>query len=131
MKKILLLLLLLSSHLAFAHPFLHSLDRVETNRRAKQPKVGDSIHVQTREGWKLAKVAKITAAGLLFATLTQGAEAGPFCLAGVVTACRATATFCVIGGLFTGGAISAGCLADAGLLIGTCQYGLSACALIP
>lgn len=104
------------------------LDQMEAQRESKPPKVDDVVRVQTQNGWKLAKVAKVRAAGVLLATLVSGTEAGPVCAAAVVTICGVAGLGCVAAGWWNGGALSLPCIAQ---ISPVCSTGVAGCLSIP
>ncbi|MDD9952471.1 MAG: hypothetical protein OXT67_12995 [Zetaproteobacteria bacterium] len=86
--------------------------------------------MQTTQVWKIGKVAKVAASGMLFVTLLQGAEAGPFCWGGVITACCTAALGCVVGSVLNP-VVSASCIAAQPQITASCSLALQACSFVP
>ncbi|MDD9951715.1 MAG: hypothetical protein OXT67_09140 [Zetaproteobacteria bacterium] len=137
MKKVWLLFCLISSMVGFSKPSQHlsqATSRLEIfaqqdmdSATVPQVKVGDTVKVQTTQGWKIAKVAKVAASGMLFVTLVQGSEAGPAATAACGAVCAFITKF--------GCGVSAGFLTPflspvgAALYHGVCQMGTSQAAV--
>ena len=133
MKKVLLsIIFLLLNAVGIANPQfdlasqeMTPLEQQEVkSNNTSDVKVGDTIKVKTAKGWRLAKVAKVAAAGLLFATLSQGAEAGPICWTGVILVCGTYAASCAL----ATGPFSPACIAAMGP---ECLAAIGACAPLP
>ncbi|MDD9951600.1 MAG: hypothetical protein OXT67_08565 [Zetaproteobacteria bacterium] len=136
MKKLCWMLSFVLSSIAFSHPSMNILDQIEAQhqfyqeRAVKVPEVGDLVKVKTARAWKLGRVAKVGAFGVLLLSLAPGTEAGPFCWTGVITACCTAALGCVVGSVLNP-VVSAACVAAQPEITSACSLALSACSVVP